>query len=326
MVDTFSKYRFASAKKFLAALRPSDSRWLKKGWWHITWAFRGQRNANWGLLPSVWRDDIVQHPHYKMYLDNEANRDVSSIEGQLRKLFIGSDRNGDELQTEHRDREWERRRERILVNARRLYGHQKFEFGVVRQFTEMADQLGLVIPGRPFSRTASVSVPLGPGFENEDQPFDPVVAIAQHHGMPTRLLDWSTNPMVAAFMATEGVTDKMRGDIAVWALNIRELARRDSDIRPFTIARSESAYLHAQDGLFTFIRGGNIDFVLSGIWPNHEQEAPKGALVQLQLPISEVPELRRLLHVEGVHLARLMPTHDNISQMLKANWERGGFA
>ena len=41
-------------------------------------------------------------------------------------------------------------------------------------------------------------------------------AIAQHHGLATRLLDWTRNPFYAAFFATENLNGSPV-DIAVYA-------------------------------------------------------------------------------------------------------------
>jgi hypothetical protein len=52
------------------------------------------------------------------------------------------------------------------------------------------------------------------------------MAVAQHHGIPTRLLDWSLDPMVAAYFAAESPSDPGSDRIAVWVFD-REAARRD---------------------------------------------------------------------------------------------------
>ncbi len=55
-----------------------------------------------------------------------------------------------------------------------------------------------------------------------------LLALMQHHGTPTRLIDWSYSPFIAAYVALETA----KGEAAIWALNSDWLRREANRVLP----------------------------------------------------------------------------------------------
>jgi hypothetical protein len=93
-------------------------------------------------------------------------------------------------------------------------------------------------------------------LESEPKSDWDLLAIAQHHGLPTRLLDWTYNPLVAAYFAVE---ENFDSDSAVYAMpapmildtkKAKSLFRRAIGVDIFMPSHI-TRRIAAQSGLFT---------------------------------------------------------------------------
>lgn len=95
-----------------------------------------------------------------------------------------------------------------------------------------------VLVMREFERRAHLHL----GASREPQDSVEWLALIQHHGGPTRLMDFTRSPLVAAFFALEGEGEEE--DCAVWAMD--EIACHSRAARRLAVVDSESAALRPQ--------------------------------------------------------------------------------
>jgi hypothetical protein len=151
------------------------------------YVFRGESSAKYKLLPSALR------------------------EGNKKSLFSLSDLGVSNLGTENEQ--------------------QYAEFRLLKRFFELADHNGINVPDIPFMRNEVLNIFTFIRTDSFKDIWLPdelleLAALAQHYGIPTRLIDWSINYMVSLYFAAYGALkkeDKENDHIVLWALNYRHI-------------------------------------------------------------------------------------------------------
>jgi FRG domain len=351
-----------NASTFIEFLRRSHSRWYDpniSGTQKQHWVFRGHSNKNFPLLPSAARP-------------LEQNRLASSI-----KFFVDKLNRLDAFFTSDED---------VVANRLRL-AYVLANAQAIKQFAQMGCDLGFfedtlqglqkdqfrsdflsdefvseLINGFSHSGSNAFLLLGQRGAVSEIfQPFDSQLnALAQHHGVPTFLLDWTENPWTAAYFASIPSRDNEH-DVCVWGLNQKAVefstgrtqfldAYRFMDIQTYKPSRFRNEYLASQSGVFSYLVGYQYDFRRGEFYPDLEQVVrdysihaaahpefpwqgndyglsatsfaarletwfPQDSVIlrKVILEKTHLPELRRLLRIEGITQAHLMPSLDNLA-------------
>jgi hypothetical protein len=142
-----------------------------------------------------------------------------------------------------------------------------------------------------------------------------LAGLAQHYGMPTRLLDWSQDLYVALYFATSGAMKLLNDHLAdgpknmvLWAFDLdrfllkkedykREIKYKDSNLEKILIRiprYNSNPNLCAQKGVFTLFQIDNP--VTSGLGDNPKNTTPFNELIEQGIQdINYQPILYRIL-------------------------------
>jgi hypothetical protein len=167
--------------------------------------------------------------------------------------------------------------------------------------------------------------------------------LMQHHLLPTRLLDWSENPLVGLYFCVENIDDTSDG--AIWILDpvgknrkiANHKARVDYEIPFFgeavdnlltnysptkmiqeettslpplsAIAVRFSSRMHAQQGAFTIFHREEK--------PLEEYTDSSSFLTKYIVPGSAKPALRKELGLLGIHKLSIFPDLDSVASYAK---------
>jgi hypothetical protein len=136
------------------------------------------------------------------------------------------------------------------------------------------------------------------------------IALAQHHGLPTRLLDWTNNPLVATYFAVE---EDSESDSVVYAMPALEVINLQKFISSSPLDYETDVFVFSPDDITTRI------VAQQGLFTIHKKptELFDKWKLKIIIPSKLRQEIRHVLSKYGIDRASLFPDLDGVASSIK---------
>lgn len=232
-----------------------------------------------------------------------------------------------------------------LINVKSSFNegdHVQCELRLAKYFYNASNEQGLSLPPLPYKWHERMLNDWF--FEGTDKEWIPkelaeMVALMQHYGLPTRMLDWSSNILTALYFAASGAAQRLTDNainendyMVVWILrkpdeyDFKSYMHDAFPIRFVTPSYAGNPNLNAQKGVLTYVPSyafsKSMDYALPldqylkkfYAEPNHTCDEP--VLTKARIPITDCHDTLKILFNFGINGASLFPGYGSIRRQL----------